>query len=89
MENIENYINIKRIEEFIINYESGKCKNENEIFEGFQLLLDVGVLFQLDWRQGHYGRMGLMMLERGFIHIKEGLKVYDENGHEVAVGKVN
>jgi len=61
----------EKIEEFIRRYESGGCKDENEIFEGFQLLLDEGILFQIDRRQGHYGRMGLMMIERGFIHIKE------------------
>lgn len=68
--NVDDII-IKQMEEFILKYESGGCKNENEIFEGFQLLLDAGILLRLDIRQGHYKRMGIMMIERGFIHIKE------------------
>ncbi len=76
---------LSKVTDFIIKFESGGCANEEEIFEGFQMLLDEDVLFKL---QGFYGRMGMQMLERGFIHLPKDRKVLDAYGNEVTVGMV-
>lgn len=48
--------------EFIISYESGLL-NESEIIEGFQHLINSGVVWNL---QGSYGRMAQQLIEIGF-----------------------
>ena len=50
--------------DFIIRYESGMCESDQEMIDGFQDLLDKGILFNL---QGHYGRVGSKLLEMGLI----------------------
>ena len=49
--------------DFIINYESGLC-NQDEIIEGFQSLLDSGVVWEL---QGSYQRMAIDLINQGLI----------------------
>ncbi len=63
--------------DFIIKYESGEL-NDDEIIEGFQKLLDDGILFQL---QGSYGRTGMMLLREGLIHLPKDKDVYDAYGN--------
>lgn len=48
--------------EFIINYEDGVL-DEAQIIEGFQELIDDGIVWQL---QGHYGRTACALIEAGF-----------------------
>ncbi len=77
------------VEEFICRFETGKCKHEEDIFAGFQMLLNEGVLFEIEDHNGFYGRMGKQMLERGFIHLPKDAVVLDADGHEIKVGQVN
>ena len=49
---------------FIMDYEGGSPTDE-EIIEGFQNLIDTGVVWQL---QGHYGRMATRLIEAGHCH---------------------
>ncbi len=46
---------------FIMDYEEGKL-SEEEIIEGFQRLIDSGLVWQL---QGAYGRMAARLIETG------------------------
>jgi len=50
---------------FIMDYESGDCTDE-EIIAGFQALIDNGVVWKL---QGSYGRMAVQLIEAGHCHI--------------------
>lgn len=50
--------------DFIMDFESGEINDEAEIIAGFQLLLNEGVLFQL---QGSYGRTGKHLLKHNLI----------------------
>lgn len=47
--------------DFIIAYEEGALTAE-EIAEGFQQMIDSGVVWRL---QGHYGRMAYTLIELG------------------------
>jgi len=78
-----------KIRDFILRFEAGKCKHEDEIFAGFQLLLDEGVLFRIEDHGGIYGRLGMQMLERGYIHLPKDAVIFNADGHEVKVGQVN
>lgn len=49
---------------FIIRYEAGELA-EGEMAEGFQYLLDTGIVWNL---QGHYGRTAEALLEAGIIY---------------------
>lgn len=49
--------------DFIINYESGLC-SEDEIIEGFQSLVDSGIVWEL---QGSYQRMAIDLINQGLI----------------------
>jgi hypothetical protein len=51
---------------FIMDFESGQCTNE-EIIEGFQHLIDTGLVWQL---QGSYGRMAEALITKGLCHRK-------------------
>ena len=46
---------------FIIDFESGEC-NDEQIVEGFQHLIDSGLVWQL---QGCYGRTATALIEAG------------------------
>ncbi len=62
-------------EDFIIN--EVNPQTEEEILTGFQKLLDAGMLFKINF---YYSLMGRAFLERGMILIKNGKKIYDDNG---------
>ena len=49
---------------FIIKYESESISNE-ELVEGFQYLIDSGIVWQL---QGSYGRMANALIKEGYCH---------------------
>jgi len=51
---------------FIIGFEAGEL-TDNEIFEGFQELIDSGLCWQL---QGFYGRTAQALIEGGQCHAK-------------------
>jgi hypothetical protein len=50
--------------DFIMRYEGGECTQE-EIIEGFQALIDSGIVWQL---QGCYGRMAAALIQSGDCH---------------------
>jgi hypothetical protein len=50
--------------DFIMGFESGEIDDEADIIAGFQLLLDEGILFQL---QESYGRTGMHLLKHDLI----------------------
>lgn len=52
--------------DFIIRYENGEC-DEQETIEGFQLLIDSGLVWQL---QGSYGRMAASLIQAGICNEK-------------------
>lgn len=49
---------------FIMAFEGGELE-EREIIEGFQHLIDSGLVWQL---QGSYGRMASHLIEEGYCH---------------------
>lgn len=50
--------------DFIMAYEQGDLSDE-ETLEGFQKLIDSGLVWQL---QGHYGRTAQALIEAGLLH---------------------
>jgi hypothetical protein len=50
---------------FIIRYEDGECTTE-EMIEGFQALIDSGLVWGL---QGSYGRTARQLIEDGHCHL--------------------
>jgi hypothetical protein len=48
---------------FIIDYESGLC-NDDEMIEGFQSLLDSGLIWEL---QSSYQKMAIDLINQGLI----------------------
>jgi hypothetical protein len=48
--------------DFIIDYESGNL-SEEEIIQGFQEMIDSGLVWQL---QGHYGRVAKQLIDEGY-----------------------
>jgi hypothetical protein len=51
--------------EFILAYEGGEL-DDDAIVEGFQHLIDSGLVWQL---QGHYGRTAKQLIDEGLCHI--------------------
>ena len=51
--------------DFIIRFEGGELESEEELVEGFQQLIDSGIVWQL---QGFYGRTAAALIERGLCH---------------------
>jgi hypothetical protein len=49
-----------------MKYESGEC-SQDEIVEGFQDMIDSGIVWSL---QGHYGRVANQLLDSGLCHLK-------------------
>jgi hypothetical protein len=62
----EDFMTTFDIVDFIMNFESGQCTNE-EIIEGFQHLIDTGLVWGL---QGSYGRMAEALITKGLCHRK-------------------
>jgi len=58
--------------DFIMAFENGEIESEDEIIDGFQKLLDTGILFHL---QGFYHRIGNQLLEQGLITFQEKVTV--------------
>jgi hypothetical protein len=54
---------------FVMAYEGGEL-DDDETVDGFQHLLDSGLVWQL---QGHYGRTAAALLQAGMIHDKREL----------------
>ena len=52
--------------DFIIEFEQGGL-SDDAIIDGFQYLIDTGLVWQL---QGSYGRMAKMLIEDGFCREK-------------------
>lgn len=50
--------------DFIINYESGLISSKEELINGFQSLLDSGLIWEL---QGMYQRMAIDLINQGLI----------------------
>lgn len=69
--------------DFIMAFEGGECESDEEVIEGFQMLLDEGLAFKL---QGSYGRMAHELLRQGLIAPKSGQVVRDYFGNVVAKG---
>jgi hypothetical protein len=51
--------------DFITAYEAGET-DEQETIEGFQRLIDSGIVWQL---QGSYGRMAMALIDAGYCFI--------------------
>lgn len=66
--------------DFMMEYECSDSMPEEKVIEGFQRMLDEGILFKL---QGFYGRKGRELLDAGLITIKDGQEVYDYYGNRV------
>ena len=54
--------------DFVLAYERGEL-SEDEIIQGFQVLIDNGMAWTL---QGSYGRMASALIERGVCHFIPG-----------------
>lgn len=49
---------------FIMDYEGGNLDSDDEVVEGFQHLVDSGVVWKL---QGHYGRTAVRLIRQGYV----------------------
>ncbi len=56
---------------FIMDFEGGECSNER-LIEGFQELIDTGMVWKL---QGMYGRTANALIERGYCHAKTNKQI--------------
>lgn len=52
--------------DFIMRFESGDIVDEQEIYDGFQQLIDSGLVWQL---QGMYGRTAAMLIDAGYCKL--------------------
>jgi len=52
---------------FIIAYEAGEL-DEEEIHDGFQQLIDSGIVWSL---QGHYGRTACTLIDAGICRVRK------------------
>lgn len=50
---------------FIIRFEGGELESEQELIEGFQALIDSGVVWHL---QGYYVRTAAILIQRGLCY---------------------
>jgi len=51
--------------DFIMRFEEGELESEEEMVEGFQHLIDSGMVWQL---QGFYGRTARDLIDAGLCH---------------------
>ena len=54
--------------DFIMDYESGNIESEQQIIDGFQAMIDDGLVWNL---QGHYGRMATTLIDQGLCHVRK------------------
>lgn len=54
---------------FIIAFESGTLESDEELIEGFQKMINSGIVWQL---QGYYGRTARDLIEAGHCTLPEG-----------------
>lgn len=57
---------------FIMAYEGGEEMSEEELIEGFQMLIDTGLAWQL---QGHYGRTAQALIAYGHCSLAKTQEV--------------
>ncbi len=50
---------------FILAYENGELETDEELFAGFQRLINSGLAWTL---QGHYGRTAQILIDAGYCH---------------------
>ena len=50
---------------FILAYEAGEIQDEEEVYAGFQELINRGMVWTL---QGSYGRQAVQLIQQGFCH---------------------
>lgn len=53
--------------DFIIDYEAGAL-SEEEVIDGFQHLIDNGIVWSL---QGHYGRTAATLIDAGLCRLRK------------------
>ena len=53
--------------DFIVDYEAGVL-SEEEVIEGFQKLIDNGIVWSL---QGHYGRTAATLIDAGLCRLRK------------------
>ena len=53
--------------DFIIEYEAGAL-SEEEVIDGFQQLIDNGIVWSL---QGHYGRTAATLIDAGLCRLRK------------------
>lgn len=53
--------------DFILDYEAGVL-SEEEVIEGFQHLIDNGIVWSL---QGHYGRTAATLIDAGLCRLRK------------------
>lgn len=53
--------------DFIIDYEAGAL-SEEQVIEGFQHLIDNGIVWSL---QGHYGRTAATLIDAGLCRLRK------------------
>lgn len=53
--------------DFIIDYEAGVL-SEEEVIDGFQQLIDNGIVWSL---QGHYGRTAATLIDAGLCRLRK------------------
>jgi hypothetical protein len=53
--------------DFIMRFEEGSLESEQELIEGFQHLIDSGIVWNL---QGFYGRTATDLIDQGKCHHK-------------------
>ena len=53
--------------DFIIDYEAGVL-GEEEVIDGFQQLIDNGIVWSL---QGHYGRTAATLIDAGLCRLRK------------------
>lgn len=54
--------------DFIIDYEAGVLSEEEEVIDGFQQLIDSGIVWSL---QGHYGRTAATLIAAGQCRLRK------------------
>ena len=53
--------------DFIVDYEAGVL-SEEEVIDGFQKLIDNGIVWSL---QGHYGRTAATLIDAGLCRLRK------------------